>query len=416
MSISCVAPHAQGKSAKDRIFGASEAAQNRIKEIGADKVTNSTIGVMLDNDGNFVVLPTVAKVYHSLSDAELFRYAPITGLPEFLDLVQGACFGQSRPDGCYTAAVATAGGSGAVHHCIWNYTMPGDTVLTSAWYWGPYKTMCRDMNRNFDTYPMVTEDHRFNLEGLREKVQELLKKQDRVLVIINTPAHNPTGFSLTPEDIENVLHMLEDSIKGTNKKTVLALDVAYIDYAGEREEVRKIFKKLSHLPENIFVLICYSLSKSFSMYGQRSGALIGVSSSKDQIQEFVDVNKFTSRSTWSNCNRGAMDTLATIYKDKKLLDDIQKERNHYYKMIQERGDVFTREAQECGLKMMPYISGFFLSIPAKDSEAVCNKLHEDNIFCVPLAAGVRVGLCCTPLSKIYGMAKKIKKAMDAVGE
>ena len=55
--------------------------------------------------------------------------------------------------------------------------------------------------------------------------------------------------------------------------------------------------------------------------------------------------------------------------------------------------------QECGLKMMPYISGFFLSIPAKDSEAVCNKLHEDNIFCVPLAAGVRVGLCCTPLSK-----------------
>ena len=196
------------------------------QEIGADKVTNSTIGVMLDNDGNFVVLPTVAKVYHSLSDAELFRYAPITGLPEFLDLVQGACFGQSRPDGCYTAAVATAGGSGAVHHCIWNYTMPGDTVLTSAWYWGPYKTMCRDMNRNFDTYPMVTEDHRFNLEGLREKVQELLKKQDRVLVIINTPAHNPTGFSLTPEDIENVLHMLEDSIKGTNKKAVLALDVA----------------------------------------------------------------------------------------------------------------------------------------------------------------------------------------------
>ena len=50
------------KSAKDRIFGASDAAQNRIKEIGADKVTNSTIGVMLDNDGNFVVLPTVAKV------------------------------------------------------------------------------------------------------------------------------------------------------------------------------------------------------------------------------------------------------------------------------------------------------------------------------------------------------------------
>jgi len=118
MSISCVAPHAQGKSAKDRIFGASEAAQNRIKEIGADKVTNSTIGVMLDNDGNFVVLPTVAKVYHSLSDAELFRYAPITGLPEFLDLVQGACFGQSRPDGCYTAAAVPSITASGTTRCL----------------------------------------------------------------------------------------------------------------------------------------------------------------------------------------------------------------------------------------------------------------------------------------------------------
>ena len=48
--------------------------------------------------------------------------------------------------------------------------------------------------------------------------------------------------------------------------------------------------------------------------------------------------------------------------------------------------------------------------------AVCEKLHEDNIFCVPLAAGVRVALCCTPLKKIYGMAAKIKAAMEAVGE
>ena len=85
-------------------------------------------------------------------------------------------------------------------------------------------------------------------------------------------------------------------------------------------------------------------------------------------------------------------------------------------MIQERGDIFTKEARECGLKMVPYISGFFLSIPAKDSAAVCEKLHEDNIFCVPLAAGVRVAICGVPKKKIPGMAAKIKAAMDALGE
>lgn len=417
MTNSCVAQHAQWKrkTTKDAIFGASEAAQNRIKEIGADKVVNATIGCILDNDEKFVVLPTVSKIYRSLQDTDYFQYAPIMGLPDFQKLVLDACFCSSRPEG-YVAAVAAAGGTGALHNCIWNYTDPGETVLTSAWYWGNYKSMCLDMNRKLDTYDMVTADDKFNLPALEAKVTEILAKQDKLLLIINTPAHNPTGFSLTPEEVENVIHMLESHLAGTEKTVALCLDVAYIDYAGEREETRKIFQKFSNLPKNIFGLIAYSLSKSFTMYGERCGALIGVTSDEAQIQEFVNVNKLTSRATWSNCNKGAMATLAKIYTEQKLLEDIQAERNHYYQMIQERGDIFTKEARECGLKMVPYISGFFLSIPAKDSAAVCEKLHEDNIFCVPLAAGVRVAICGVPKKKIPGMAAKIKAAMDALGE
>ena len=415
MSISCVAPHAQRPASEDRIFGASAACKARSAEIGPEKVVNATIGSIYDDDEKFVVLPTVSKIYRSLTDPEYFAYAPIMGLPDFLELVQNACFGESRPEG-YTAAVATAGGTGAIHHAVWNYAEMGDTIVTSAWYWGAYKQICEDMGRHLATYPMVTEDGKFNLDACRAKVEEVIAHQDRILLIINTPAHNPTGFSLTPEDVHNVLEMLKKAIAGTNKKAVLCLDVAYIDYAGDREEVRKIFKQLSNLPENMFGLIAYSLSKSFTMYGQRCGALIGVSSDQKQIEEFVNANKYSSRACWSNCNRGAMDTLDMIYSNPKLLDTIQKERAHYYTMIQERGDIFTEEAKACGLNMVPYISGFFLSIPAKDSMAVCNKLHDDNIYCVPLAAGVRVAVCGVPKKKIYGLAKKIKDAMVACGE
>lgn len=85
MTNSCVAQHAQWKrkTTKDAIFGASEAAQNRIKEIGTDKVVNATIGCILDNDEKFVVLPTVSKIYRSLQDTDYFQYAPIMGLPDF---------------------------------------------------------------------------------------------------------------------------------------------------------------------------------------------------------------------------------------------------------------------------------------------------------------------------------------------
>ena len=414
MTMSSVAKHAFGKAAKDNIFGASAAAKARTAEIGAEKVTNATIGAILDDDEKLVCLPTVEKVFRGLKNEQYFSYAPISGMKAFLDLVTEACFGDSKPEG-YTAAVATSGGSGAIHHAVWNYMNDGDTALTANWYWGPYKVFCRDMNRKLDTFQMLTDDNKgFNLPAMETKVKEILAKQDSILVMINTPAHNPTGYSLTPEDIENVLNCLKKEIKTTGKRATLLLDVAYIDYAGERQAVRKFFKKIKDLPENLFVIVAYSLSKGFTMYGQRCGAMIGISSSQAQIKEFADVNQFTSRATWSNINRGAQETLAIIYSDPKLLADIQAERNHYYEMIQARGDLFTKEAKACGLKMVPYIAGFFLSIPSKDPVAVCDKLHEDNIFAVPLAAGVRVAVCAIPLRKVKGMAAKIKAAMDAV--
>ena len=261
---------------------------------------------------------------------------------------------------------------------------------------------------------MLDENNKYNLPALKAKVEEILSKQKSLLLIINTPAHNPTGYSLSEEDMQGVIDILKNATEGTGKTVTLLLDIAYIDYAGERQAVRKFFKKISNLPANILTIVAYSMSKGFTMYGQRTGAMIGVSSSKEVIDEFKGINQYTSRATWSNINRPAMKTLATVYKDPELLAAVQKERNDYYQMIKARADLFMKEANECGLKCLPYIAGFFLSIPDTDPEAVCSKLHDDNIFAVPLKAGIRIALCAVPLKKIGGMAAKIKAAQDAV--
>ena len=414
MTMSIAAKHAKGKSAQDKIFGANAAAVAAAAKYGKDAVTNATIGAILDEDEKLVCLPTVEDVFRGLSTNEMIAYAPISGLPEYLDCVLTAAFGNSRPEG-YIAAVATAGGTGAIHHAIWNYTETGDTVLCSDWYWGAYKVLCQDMGRNFTTYKMLDENNKFNLPALKEKVDELLAKQDNLLYLLNTPAHNPTGYSLSSEDMDGVLALLKEAAV-PGKNIVFFLDVAYIDYAGEKEEVRKIFKKLSGLPANILCIVGYSMSKGFTMYGQRTGAMIGVSSDKSVIDEFAAINQYTSRATWSNINRPAMRTLATIYSDPELLAKVCAERDYYYQMIKARADLFTKEAEECGLPMLPYVAGFFLSIPAKNPDAICEKLHEDNIFAVPLAAGVRIAVCAVPLKKIKGMAAKVNAAMQAVGE
>lgn len=413
MSISIAATHARGKFATDKIFGAAAAANKDVAQYGKDKVVNATIGAILDDNEALVCLPTVEKVFRNLPINEVINYAPIAGLPEFLEAATALTFADNRPD-AYTAAVATSGGSGVIHHTIANYTEIGDTLLTSDWYWGPYKVLCEDALRKLDTYTLFDENQNFNIKSFESKVTELLTKQNNLVAIINTPAHNPTGYSLSDSEWDNVLDVAKTAAKDQSKRIVILVDIAYLDYAGEKNECRAFMKKFSNLPDNVLIVCAFSMSKGYTMYGQRTGAMIGISKSQEVIKEFADINQFTSRATWSNINRGCMRLLATIYNDKSILAEVEKERAGYYGLIRERSDIFMREAKAANLHMLPYIAGFFLTIPSKNPDAVCNKLHDDHIFAVPLAKGIRIAVCAVPSAKITGMAAKVAQAMAIV--
>ena len=407
-----VASHRVGKKLVDVIFGASAACAEAVKEHGADKVTNATIGAIMGEDEKLACIPTMEKVFHQLPIADAIAYAPIAGLPGYLDTVIDLTFADNKPEG-YLAAVATAGGTGAIHHAIVNYTEAGDQVLTSDWFWGTYNVLCQEQGRTLTTYQLFDENQNYNLKALAAKLEELFAKQDSLLLIINTPAHNPTGYSLSEADWTGVLDLCR-KYASEGKKVNLLVDIAYIDYAGEKNECRSFMKQFSNLPENIFTMFAFSMSKGYTMYGQRTGAIIGLSASKELVDEFVDVAKYSSRATWSNINRGAMAVLNAIQQDAGLLADFEAERESLYEIIRDRAAIFMKEAQECGLNALPYKAGFFLSIPAKDSKAVCDELHKDLIFAVPLKAGVRIAVCSVPKQKMYGMAAKVLKALKAV--
>lgn len=407
-----VASHRVGKKLVDVIFGASAACAEAVKEHGADKVTNATIGAIMGEDEKLACIPTMEKVFHQLPIADAIAYAPIAGLPGYLDTVIDLTFADNKPEG-YLAAVATAGGTGAIHHAIVNYTEAGDQVLTSDWFWGTYNVLCQEQGRTLTTYQLFDENQNYNLKALAAKLEELFAKQDSLLLIINTPAHNPTGYSLSEADWTGVLDLCR-KYAAEGKKVNLLVDIAYIDYAGEKNECRSFMKQFSNLPENIFTMFAFSMSKGYTMYGQRTGAIIGLSANKELVDEFVDVAKYSSRATWSNINRGAMSVLNAIQQDAGLLADFEAEREALYEVIRDRAAIFMQEAKECGLNALPYKAGFFLSIPAKDSKAVCDELHKDLIFAVPLKAGVRIAVCSVPKKKMYGMAAKVLRALKAV--
>ena len=412
MATSMAATHAASKRLKDAIFGASAACKEAAEKYGADKVTNATVGVMMDDAEKLASIPTMERIFRSLSIEDYASYAPISGLPAYLDAVIDLTFADQKPEG-YCGAIATAGGTGAIHHAVANYVERGEEVLTSDWFWGTYNVICSECGAHLMNFKLFDEAQQFNRADFTEKVSAILAKQNSLLVILNTPAHNPTGFSLTEEDWDSVLSLAKEyAAKG--KKISILVDIAYIDYAGEKNETRRFMKKFSGLSDNILVLFAFSMSKGYTAYGQRTGALIAVSSSREVIEEFKEINKYTSRATWSNINRGAMTLLTRIQQDKAALAQFEKERSAFYEMIQSRGSLFMEEAKACGLNALPYKGGFFLAVPAKDPGAVCEKMHDDLIFAVPLKLGVRIAACSVPAAKMKGIAAKVQKALQAV--
>ena len=107
--------------------------------------------------------------------------------------------------------------------------------------------------------------------------------------------------------------------------------------------------------------------------------------------------------------------MANICKDPAKVAELDAERAKYFALMKERADIFMKEAQECGLKYLPYLSGFFITIPMEGSQAVCDLLEKENIFLVPLGKGVRLAVCSVSKTKITGLAAKIKSAVEATG-
>jgi aromatic-amino-acid transaminase len=404
-----VADHALRPAEDDIIFGLAAQAQQAAERFGRSAIINATIGTLLEDDGSLVAFKSVYRVFKSLSDPEIAGYAGLAGDPAFLEAAVSAAFLDCRPQACLRA-VATPGGTGAVRHAIANFTSPGDAVMTCNWYWQPYQTICEESGRRLVEYNQFTPEGKFDFPSYAALFKKLLAQQHRVLAIFNTPAHNPTGFSLSLEDWDSVLGLAREAAQDPSARVILLCDIAYIDFAGEGE--REFMRKFSGLPENVIALFAYSTSKSYTMYGLRNGAIICATPSEEIAEEFFYSCAFSNRGLWSNGTKGAMATIAKIYTSESLFREVEDERDIYRAMLKARGDAFLSAARENEIPITPYCGGFFVSVPTENPQALCKKLIEKNLFTVPLQKGIRIALCATGEEKCRKMPELIKTAME----
>ena len=375
-------------------------------------VINSTIGMMYDEDGKLFVFDSINKVLSDLSNEEKFAYAPTEGTKDYQEALKKWLF-KTHYDIFKDNVVvsATPGGSGALSNSFSNYLNPGDKALLPSFMWGNYKQMLYENNQGYETYELFDTYGCFNLEDLKKKAYELKKTQDRILIVINDPCQNPTGYSMRQIEHRNLIVLLNE-LASDGTKVILVHDLAYIDFDVNPYFVNRSNMELyENIKDNVLVILAFSGSKSFGLYGLRVGAMIGISKKKEVLEEFAKANKFSSRSKWSNTTNMGMNLISKIILDDKLLDKYVKEINYVSNLLNERANLFKALAIKHSLHLLNYKSGFFLTIPTDHPWEVYEDLVKEKIHIIPMDKCIRVTLSSISLVEIERMVPVIAKTV-----
>ena len=400
--------HSDGKKMVDKVFKAAVKAREAKERFGDDAVVDATLGTLFGEDGVFVAYDSVWGPYDQLDKIEKGRYArSIQGNPLYREAVYKWLFGDHEMP---AEIIVSPGGAGAVSATMHNVLNPGDTVIKPLQGWGPYKTMANEFELKLDSYNLFKDDC-FDIDDFKATLSRSMKKQGKVLAIINDPCHNPPGYTMTGEEWDQVLAFLNELSK--QGPVVIINDIAYVDYS-TNPSWKDHFLKYRDLAENVMIVITFSLSKTFTAYGARVGASVVVTNNKEELRKYKDASIYSARSIWSTCNNSVMELFAKITSDETLYTNYNNEKQSYIELLKERAHIFIEECKYEGVELYPFKEGFFATIKVIDDaekEALNLRLQKSNIFTVEVDGGLRVALCSVPKRKIRGLAKKIKNCM-----
>lgn len=315
---------------KDPILGLTE---TYLADSRPNKV-NLGVGVYYDDNGKLPLLRAVEKAEESRIAKGLARgYQPIDGPAAYNKAVQALLFGESSPELTSGRVVTmdTLGGTGGlkVGADYLRRLIPSSNVLISDPTWENHRGVFENAGFQVGTYTYYdAKTHGLDFGGM---VKSLKGMPDRSIVLLHACCHNPTGVDLTAQQWEEVVTLCRV------KNFVPFLDLAYQGFGdGIAQDALavELFSK-SGLP----FLVASSFSKSFSLYGERVGALTIVTADANEATRVLSQAKRIIRTNYSNppTHGGAIvtDVLTTPELRKLWEDELAEMRNRIREMRME---------------------------------------------------------------------------------
>ena len=294
---------------KDPIFGLTEAytADQRPGKV------NLGVGVYYTDEGKVPLLRAVLEAEKELVAKQSPRaYVPIEGPNPYNSAVQNLLFGADSPlieEGRVVTAECL-GGTGALR-------VGGDFVkrldtnapaAISAPSWENHRGIFESAGYQVLEYSYFDPKTRgVDFEGMVKSLESFPAK---TLVILHACCHNPTGADLTPDQWKKIISICQ------TRQLIPFLDIAYQGFATGIEEDGAAVQLFANSGMSFFV--SSSFSKSFSLYGERVGALSIVTQSKEESARVLSQLKRVIRTNYSNPPTHGAAIVAMVLNSPKL--------------------------------------------------------------------------------------------------
>src|SRR5690606_10588964 len=257
---------------------------------------NLGVGIYYDEQGRIPLLKAVQQVEQSLAAAARPRgYLPIDGLPAYTQATRELLFGKDSPllAAGRVATTQTVGGSGAlrVGAELLRKVLPHATLALSNPSWENHRAVFSAAGfevRDYTYFDAAT--HGVDFAGMLADLQQL---QPGTTVLLHACCHNPTGADLTVAQWKQVAQVLKD------RQLFPFIDMAYQGFDKGIAEDAAAIGVLVDAGIDAFV-VASSYSKSFSLYGERVGALSIVAPSGEQARAVQSQVKRIIRTIYSS--------------------------------------------------------------------------------------------------------------------
>jgi aromatic-amino-acid transaminase len=281
-----------------------------IETYNADKnpaKVNLGVGVYIDDNGKLPLLECVREAEQMLSGLAAPRgYLPIDGIPEYDRAVQRLIFGDDSAalqEGRIITVQALGGTGGLrIGADFLKKLAPDSQVWISDPSWENHRALFESAGFTVNNYPYYdAATHGVNFTGMLAALNAMPKG---AVVVLHACCHNPTGVDLTAVQWAAVLEIVR------SRQLMPFLDFAYQGFGDGTLADAEAVRHFAATPGPLFV--SSSFSKSFSLYGERVGALSVVVGGGDEGVRVLSQLKRLVRTNYSNPPTHGGKVVATV--------------------------------------------------------------------------------------------------------